>query len=522
MSKIEEPRNNLDDIPNKKYENLNNNQLKFKQKIPSDLKDIEKDKSVDEGLINEKDDYEKEEISSDYSYKDRRRDSYSRNHHRRQEYSPSRSRSRSRSYSRRRNSSKYRHSKYRDSRKRSEHHHHHHRRHRHSRRHHRNHSSRRSKNRYREEKEESMRRHLLEANSLNAYLQGKSSNIFYDDNYLPLTSNSYKYLGKPGLDDNINCLDKIDEIPVSTSDISKKEVELYVINLPSDLTEDQIKELLNTALISIEANDKPGNPIVKVTKDKNGNFFILEFRTPNECKNAKSLNNMKILERTLKIGQPNYANEKEGNNYVNYNPNVGSHDLFPILSSFEKEFDYKKGIDSRINNALLNYQNKSNGLLSGQNLLYNTSSTIGYNNLNLLDQKNIYGGISNISNKPEPGTKLHVMNLPESFDENNIIKLFKRFGKIRKIELINDEETNKFNGQCYIEYEEEKSYEDAIKYGTGLKLGDNFLLINRINPKDNNKIDNNKINYANSGNYKSTSALGILASSINLGTINKN
>lgn len=108
-----------------------------------------------------------------------------------------------------------------------------------------------------------MRRHLLEANSLNAYLQGKSSNIFYDDNYLPLTSNSYKYLGKPGLDDNINCLDKIDEIPVSTSDISKKEVELYVINLPSDLTEDQIKELLNTALISIEANDKPGNPIVK-------------------------------------------------------------------------------------------------------------------------------------------------------------------------------------------------------------------------------------------------------------------
>ena len=365
-----------------------------------------------------------------------------------------------------------------------------------------------------------MRRHLLEANSLNAYLQGKSSNIFYDDNYLPLTSNSYKYLGKPGLEDNINSLDKIDEIPVSTSDISKKEVELYVINLPSDLTEDQIKELLNTALISIEANDKPGNPIVKVTKDKNGNFFILEFRTPNECKNAKSLNNMKILNRTLKIGQPNYANEKEGNNYVNYNINAGSHDLFPILSSFEKEFDYKKGIDSRINNALLNYQNKSNGLTSGQNLLYNSSSTIGYNNLNLFDQKNLYGSITNLSNRPEPGTKLHVMNLPESFDENNIIKLFKRFGKIRKIELINDEETNKFNGQCYLEYEEEKSYEDAIKYGTGLKLGDNFLLINRINPKDNNKIDNNKINYAN-GNYKSTSALGILASSVNLGTINK-
>ena len=301
MSKIEEPRNNLDDISNKKYENLNNNQLKFKQQIPSNLKDIEKDKSLDKEKINEKDDYDKEEISSDYSYKDRRRDSYSRNHHRRQEYSPSRSRSRS--YSRRRNSSKYRHSKYRDSRKRSEHHHHHHRRHRHSRRHHTNHSSRRSKNRYREEKEESMRRHLLEANSLNAYLQGKSSHIFYDENYLPLSSNPYKYLGKPGLEDNSTYLDN-NEIPISTSDIRKKEVELYVMNLPNDLDIDHIKELLNAALISIGANEKYGNPIINVTHDKSGKYFILEFRTPNECKNAMELNEMKIMSRTLKIGKP--------------------------------------------------------------------------------------------------------------------------------------------------------------------------------------------------------------------------
>ena len=365
-----------------------------------------------------------------------------------------------------------------------------------------------------------MRRHLLKTNSINAFLQGKSSNIFYDDNYLPLSSNPYKYLGKPGLEDNNISLDKIDEIPISSSDVSKKEVELYVINLPSDLAEDQIMELLNAALVSIEANDKIGDPIVKVTKGKNGNYFILEFRTANECKNAMNLNGMKILNRTLKIGQPNYLNEKEGNNYTNYNTNVGVHDLFPILSSFEKEFDYKKGIDNKINNVLFNYQNRANNLITGQNLLYNTSST-GYNNINLIDQKNLYGEQSSKDkNQPEPGTKLHIMNLPVSFDENDITKLFKTFGKIRKIELINDEETNKFNGQCYLEYEKEKSYQDAINYGTGLKLGDNFLLINRVNPKENN-IDNNKINYINNGNYKSNSSLGILASSVNLGTLSK-
>ena len=524
MSEIDrdEVRKDIDKYSYSKYENLNNNQLKYKKKIPSDLNDKYRGISLEEEERSERTYDNKGELSYDYSYKKKKRSSYSSNYHRRQEYSCSRSRSKSRTISRKDNTSKYRNSEYKDDRKKSHrhhHHHHHHRKHKHSKRHHKDHSSRtKSKERYREEREESMRRHLLKANSLNAYLQGKSSHIFYDDNYLPLSSNPYKYLGKPGLEDNSTYLDN--EIPISTSDIIKKPVELYVMNLPRDLDKDQIKELLNAALISIGANEKSGNPIINVTQDKSGKYFILEFRTPNECKNAMGLNEMKIMSRTLKIGQPKYANEKDGNNYTSYNTNSGSQDLFPILSSFGKEFDSKKGIDNRFNSVLMQYQNKVNNLINGQNSLYNTS-TMGYNNLNLFEYKNLYGNQTLESNKPEPGTKLHVMNLPESFDENYIIQLFKKFGKIKRIELINDEETDKFNGQCYLEYEEEKSYQDAIKYGTGLKLGDNFLLINKINVKENNKVDNNKIKNINAENYKSTSSLGILASSINLGAKSK-
>ena len=516
-------RKDIDKYSYSKYENLNNNQLKFAKKIPSDLNDKYRGISLEKEERSERTYDNKGEVSYDYSYKNNKRNSYSSNHHRRQEYSRSRSRSQSKTISRKENTSRYSHSKYKDDGKKSHHrhhhHHHHHRKHKHSKRHHhRDHSSKiKSKDRYREEREESIRRHLLKANSLNAYLQGKSSHIFYDDNYLPLSSNPYKYLGKPDLEDNNTYLDN-NEIPISTSDISKKEVELYVMNLPRDLDIDQIKELLNAALISIGANEKSGNPIIKVTQDKSGKYFILEFRTPNECKNAIDLNEMKIMSRTLKIGKPIYTKEKDGNKYNNYNANSGSQDLFPILSSFGKEFDSKKGIDNRFNSVVIQYQNKVNNLISGQNSLYNTS-TMGYNNLNLLEYKNLYGNQE--SNKPEPGTKLHVMNLPESFDENNIIQLFKKFGKIKNIELINDEETDKFNGQCYLEYEEEKSYQDAIKYGTGLKLGDNFLLINKINIKENNKVDSNKIKNINTENYKSTSSLGILASSINLGAKSK-
>jgi RNA recognition motif-containing protein len=498
MSKVEqeEKKKSNDKNSRQRYENLNNNELKFKKKIPSKLNSREYDSYSDR--------------SSD-SYRNQRYSPHSRSNHKRYN-----SRSRSRSDSRERHSSKYRHSHYND--RKYDDYHRHSRHHRH-RKHHRDYSDRKNYHgRSREEEEESMRREILKNNSINAFLQGKSSNIFYDDNYLPISSNPYKYLGKPGLEEPI--LDKLNEIPVSTSDICKKDFELYVVNLPQDLAEDQIKELLNTALISIEANEKKGEPITKVTKPKNGNYFILEFRSRSECKNAMKLNGMKILNRTLKIGIPNYINEKDGNNIGNNNLNNGTHDLFPILSSFEKEFDYKKGYGVDIN-SFTDYQNKINNLISGQNLLYNIPFMYSSSNLSLSEQKRTRDN-SNEKTKPEPGTKLHIMNIPIDFNEEDICKLFKAFGKIKKIELIKDEKNNKFNGQCYLEYEEEKSYQNAINYGTGLKLRDNFLLINRINPKDDNKNNSTKINYLENGIYKSNSSLGILGSSINLQTYQKN
>ena len=489
MSRIEqeEKKKSNEKHSRSRYENLNNNELKFKKKTPSTLNNKE---------------YDSYSNNSSDSYRNQKYSPYSRSNHKRYN-----SRSRSRSNSRDRYSSKYRHSHYNEKRYDDYHHHRHHR----HRRHHRDDSERKNNHRNREEEEENIRREILKNNNINAFLQGKSSNIFYDDNYTPISSNPYKYLGKPILEDT--GLDKLTEIPVSPSDICKKDFELYVINLPQDLAEDQIKELLNTALISIGANEKKGDPITKVTKPKNGKFFLLELRTRTECKNAMKLNGMKIMNRILKIGQPNYMNENDGNNLTNNNLNNSSHDLFPILSSFGKEFDYKKGYGVDIN-SFTDYQNKVNNLISGQNLLYNIPLMYSSSDLNLEQKRNSEN--SNEKNKPEPGTKLHIINIPKSFDENGIYKLFKTFGKIKKIELLKDDETKKFNGQCYLEYEKEQSYQDAINYGTGLKLGDNFLLINRVNPKDNIKNDSTKINYLEKGSYKSNSSLGILGSSINL------
>ena len=209
-----------------KYENLNNYELKF-EKNPREI--LDKNYSYSKG----------EYSSESFSGKRHSNSRYRRN------ISPSRSRSRSNS--RRKNSNSY----YREDKKHSHHHHHHHR-HRHRSKYDRDSGSRnKRKNRYKEEEEDNIRRKFLKTS---AYIHGKSSNIFYDDNYLPLSNNSFKYIGKSTFDDNFY-LDKFDEIPISANN-SKKNFELYVINLPKELTEDQISELLNTALISIEANYK--------------------------------------------------------------------------------------------------------------------------------------------------------------------------------------------------------------------------------------------------------------------------
>lgn len=100
-----------------------------------------------------------------------------------------------------------------------------------------------------------------------------------------------------------------DIAPISTTDKSKRDRELYVMNLPSGISPNDIMELLNTALISIEANTKIGKPIISAWVNSNEEFTLLEFRSSDECLNALKLNGMQLLNKPIKIGKPMYADE---------------------------------------------------------------------------------------------------------------------------------------------------------------------------------------------------------------------
>lgn len=270
--------------------------------------------------------------------------------------------------------------------------------------------------------------------------------------------------------------------PLASLDPSKKNKELYVLNLPSILIESEVKELLNAALISNEANDTIGDPLIEVIKKRGTNYFLLYFRTENECEKAlKQLNGMKILNRSLYVDRSYNPkdNEKteinEENNKFSKLKNLSfpsKDDLFPLLKTFEKEADYKIIIEKEKEKE--KEKMKNNGFINNNNEKVK-------NNKFLFDDNDV--------NKIKEENKLFVFNLPLYFKEKDILKLFESFGKIKNIEIIKEGKNNLFSGKCLLEYKDKKSSIKALNYGTNIKLGRNYIF---IEPANSNKNRNNK------------------------------
>jgi len=81
--------------------------------------------------------------------------------------------------------------------------------------------------------------------------------------------------------------------------VSKRDRELYVANLPKGLTPKDVTELLNSALVAIEANLKSGDPILSAWINPDQNYALLEFRDAKETQNAFKLNGLKLIDKVI-------------------------------------------------------------------------------------------------------------------------------------------------------------------------------------------------------------------------------
>lgn len=293
-------------------------------------------------------------------------------------------------------------------------------------------------------------------------------NINQENNSLENINSSY-FNSTNCINTPLTISNQMENKPISSCDISKRDKELYVLNLPNILNESEVKELLNTALISIEANDTFGEPITEVIKKRGTDYFFLYFRTINECKNAMKLNGMKILNKILYVDKPYRPDDKSSSDEDKKNtPN----DLFPLLTTFEKELKYKNIIEKEKRR----FKEKTIKKGKGKNKRIKSPKR------NKAEETNYC----------ERGNKLLVMNLPSYFNEHDIYKLFKIFGKIKKIQLIKDSKANTSKGQCYLEYKDLISFQNALKYGSNIRIDGDCTFIQPFIP---NKDINLKFEY---------------------------
>eukprot|EP01015_Nassula_variabilis_P006719 TRINITY_DN1511_c0_g2_i7.p1 TRINITY_DN1511_c0_g2~~TRINITY_DN1511_c0_g2_i7.p1 ORF type:complete len:465 (-),score=82.15 TRINITY_DN1511_c0_g2_i7:110-1504(-) len=86
---------------------------------------------------------------------------------------------------------------------------------------------------------------------------------------------------------------------------SKVDRKLYVGNLPPNMTQSTLVEILNQALRKMNVNTHPpGNSIISAWISPDGHYSFVEFRTPEEANNGFALNNVAIFGQPLKVGRP--------------------------------------------------------------------------------------------------------------------------------------------------------------------------------------------------------------------------
>ncbi|MBP6786216.1 MAG: RNA-binding protein [Candidatus Promineofilum sp.] len=79
--------------------------------------------------------------------------------------------------------------------------------------------------------------------------------------------------------------------------------------------------------------------------------------------------------------------------------------------------------------------------------------------------------------------KLYVGNLPFDTDEEQIRELFSTYGDVRQVDMINDRETGRFRGFCFVAMDNSEA-DAAVNALNGYSFGGRPLKVNEAKPRE--------------------------------------
>ncbi|KDO18317.1 hypothetical protein SPRG_16280 [Saprolegnia parasitica CBS 223.65] len=223
--------------------------------------------------------------------------------------------------------------------------------------------------------------------------------------------------------------------------------ELYVGNLPQNVTGSQLQEFLGTIIqqVGLSLPGQPGNPILSAWISTDNQFAFLEMRTVEECNLALLLNQLNMLGRQLKFGRPRSF--------------VGPAQPMPNISS-------------RTQTALVNL-----GCTPNPMWFAGGSAACGLQDAGLLAPNS---GFTDIGQLPPDNSsnRLLMANLPTALNEEQVSQLLEPFGELARFLLVKDSAGNS-TGSALFEYKDESVTQSVVDGLNGLDIAGNALVVQR-------------------------------------------
>ena len=84
---------------------------------------------------------------------------------------------------------------------------------------------------------------------------------------------------------------------------AKVDRKLYIRNLLTGITPSTRVKLLNAALLTLQENNTPGDPVLSAWISTDGHYAFVEFRPADEANCGFLMNNISILGQLVKVGR---------------------------------------------------------------------------------------------------------------------------------------------------------------------------------------------------------------------------
>lgn len=247
---------------------------------------------------------------------------------------------------------------------------------------------------------------------------------------------------------------------------NKTDRQLYIGNLPPDITIPEIVKHLNDAMYALNLCEKEDRPIVDAWISSDGHYAFVEFRTIKDAHLGFHLTQISIHGYALKVGKPRIANSS-------YAAAIQQH--------AQNKFDDVVKISQQASGGFIN-----------PSALAASSAVMNHQFDNILkslpdrvpgrpgDPMSKMSSASLIKSKVFTVTKLLVSNLPIEYKEDQIKDILAVVGKIKHLEILTDPNTGKYKGEVYVQYENEEDSRRAETTLMGMNIKDAYLHVKKV------------------------------------------